>query len=48
MIFPPNSQDDREEGTEVKKRRFHDDESVGIPGPGNSSPGQLTADKVSL
>ncbi|XP_064595990.1 LOW QUALITY PROTEIN: U4/U6 small nuclear ribonucleoprotein Prp3-like [Liolophura sinensis] len=38
--------DDREEGTEVKKRRFHDDESVAIPGPGNSSPGQLTADKI--
>ncbi|CAI9736354.1 U6 small nuclear ribonucleoprotein Prp3-like [Octopus vulgaris] len=29
-----------------KRRRFIDDENINIPGPGNPSPGQLTADKV--
>ncbi|XP_046561632.1 LOW QUALITY PROTEIN: U4/U6 small nuclear ribonucleoprotein Prp3-like [Haliotis rubra] len=39
--------DEKEEGTErVKKRRFADDTASVIPGPGQPSPGQLTADKI--
>ncbi|KAL5019959.1 hypothetical protein ScPMuIL_002851 [Solemya velum] len=36
-----------EESAETKKkRRFTDDDTITIPGPGNPSPGQLTADKI--
>lgn len=39
-------EENQTETSSRKRRRFVDDENVNIPGPGNPSPGQLTADKI--